>query len=152
MWPWLSMVKLDFQCDLDSPCFHRVFSVTLTLMFHWDYELGFSDICTCVTLTMVCLHLEVFLFYAAFIWHSVMFARWWFWWASMLFVLSLAQFLGIICSANTRQPHFSKVINMSPTGFHLAWHLTHWGRDKWMPFRRWHFQLHFLEWKCLNSD
>ena len=30
--------------------------------------------------------------------------------------------------------------------------LTHWGRDKWTPFRRRHFQLHFPEWKCLNSD
>ena len=29
--------------------------------------------------------------------------------------------------------------------------LTHWGRDKWMPFGRQHFQVHFLEWKCLNS-
>ena len=30
--------------------------------------------------------------------------------------------------------------------------LTHWGRDKWTPFRRRHFQMHFLEWKFLNSD
>ena len=30
--------------------------------------------------------------------------------------------------------------------------LTHWGRDKWTPFRRRHFQMHFLEWKCLNFD
>ena len=29
--------------------------------------------------------------------------------------------------------------------------LTHGGRDtKWPPFRRWHFQTHFLEWKLLN--
>ena len=25
--------------------------------------------------------------------------------------------------------------------------ITHWGRDKWTPFRRRHFQVHFLEWK-----
>ena len=31
-------------------------------------------------------------------------------------------------------------------------HLTHWDRDKWPPFRRKHFQMHFLEWKCLNLD
>ena len=30
--------------------------------------------------------------------------------------------------------------------------LTHWGRDKWTPFRSRHFEVHFLEWKCLNSD
>ena len=30
--------------------------------------------------------------------------------------------------------------------------LTHWSRDKWPPFRRRHFQMHFLEWKCLNFD
>ena len=31
--------------------------------------------------------------------------------------------------------------------------LTHWGRDKkWTPFCRRHVQVHFLEWKCLNSD
>ena len=30
--------------------------------------------------------------------------------------------------------------------------LTHWGRDKWTPFRRRHFQLHFPEWKCLNCE
>ena len=30
--------------------------------------------------------------------------------------------------------------------------LTYWGRGKWTPFRRRHFQMHFLEWKCLNSD
>ena len=29
--------------------------------------------------------------------------------------------------------------------------LTHWGRDKLRPFRRRHFQMHFLEWKCMNS-
>ena len=29
---------------------------------------------------------------------------------------------------------------------------THWGRDKWTPFRRWHFQTHSLEWKCYNFD
>ena len=28
----------------------------------------------------------------------------------------------------------------------------HRGRDKWTPFRRRHFQMYFLEWKCLNSD
>ena len=30
--------------------------------------------------------------------------------------------------------------------------LTHWGRDKWSPFSRWHFQMHILEWKCINFD
>ena len=29
-------------------------------------------------------------------------------------------------------------------------YLTHWGRDKWPPFRRRHFQAHFLERKCQN--
>ena len=28
--------------------------------------------------------------------------------------------------------------------------LTHWGRDKMAAFRRWHFQTHFLQLKCLN--
>ena len=28
--------------------------------------------------------------------------------------------------------------------------LTQWGRDKWRPFSRRHFQMHFLEWKCIN--
>ena len=27
--------------------------------------------------------------------------------------------------------------------------LTHWGWDKWLPFSRRHFQMHFLEWKCI---
>ena len=45
--------------------------------------------------------------------------------------------------------------------WHLAWQrhagyiaisLTHWGRDKWPPFSRRHFQMHFLEWKCINFD
>ena len=31
-------------------------------------------------------------------------------------------------------------------------HLTHWGRDKWTPFSRRHFQMHFLDWKCMNFD
>ena len=30
--------------------------------------------------------------------------------------------------------------------------LTHWGRDKWSPFSRRHFKMHFLEWKCINFD
>ena len=30
--------------------------------------------------------------------------------------------------------------------------LTHWGRDKWPPFSRRHFQMHFLEWKCIHFD
>ena len=31
-------------------------------------------------------------------------------------------------------------------------YLTHWGREKWTPFHRQHFQMYFLQWKCLNSD
>ena len=35
----------------------------------------------------------------------------------------------------------------------LISHLTHWGRDKWPPFPGIrHFQMHFLEWKCMNFD
>ena len=30
--------------------------------------------------------------------------------------------------------------------------LTHWGRDKWAPFSRRHFQMYFLEWKCMDFD
>ena len=30
--------------------------------------------------------------------------------------------------------------------------LTHWGRDKWPPFRRRHLQAHFLERKCPNFN
>ena len=30
--------------------------------------------------------------------------------------------------------------------------LTHWGRDKWTPFRRRHIQMHFREWKYMNFD
>ena len=35
-----------------------------------------------------------------------------------------------------------------------AWDLdlTHWAETKWARFSRWYFQMHFLEWKCLNSD
>ena len=28
--------------------------------------------------------------------------------------------------------------------------LTYWGRDKFAPFCRQHFQMHFLEWKCMS--
>ena len=31
-------------------------------------------------------------------------------------------------------------------------HLTHWGPDKWPPFRRQYFQMHFLEWRHVNFD
>ena len=30
--------------------------------------------------------------------------------------------------------------------------LTHWAETKWPPFSRRHFQVHFLEWKCMNFD
>ena len=30
--------------------------------------------------------------------------------------------------------------------------ITHWGWDKWPPFARRHFQMHFLEWKYINFD
>ena len=30
--------------------------------------------------------------------------------------------------------------------------LTHWGREKWPTFPRRHFEMHFLEWKCMNLD
>ena len=30
--------------------------------------------------------------------------------------------------------------------------LTHWGRDKWTPFRRQLFQMHFLEWRCMYFE
>ena len=31
-----------------------------------------------------------------------------------------------------------------------AYMLTHWGRDKWPPFSKLYFQMHFREWKCMN--
>ena len=34
----------------------------------------------------------------------------------------------------------------------MSKYLTHWGRDKWPPFSRRHFQMDFLEWKCMNFD
>ena len=34
----------------------------------------------------------------------------------------------------------------------FAYDLTHWGWDKWLPFRRRYFQMYFLEWKCMNFD
>ena len=30
--------------------------------------------------------------------------------------------------------------------------LIHWGLDKCPPFSKRHFQMHFLEWKCINFD
>ena len=30
--------------------------------------------------------------------------------------------------------------------------LTHWGRDKMAAISRRHFQIYFLEWKCMNFD
>ena len=38
------------------------------------------------------------------------------------------------------------------TSHEICTGLTHWGHNSWPPFSRWHFQLHFLEWKCLNFD
>ena len=35
-------------------------------------------------------------------------------------------------------------------GHRPLWALTHWSWDKWTPLRRRHFQVHFLEWKCMN--
>ena len=31
-------------------------------------------------------------------------------------------------------------------------YLTHWGREIWPTFPRRHFEMHFLEWKCMNFD
>ena len=36
--------------------------------------------------------------------------------------------------------------------FRIRVELSHWGRDKRTPFRRRHFQMHFLQWKCWNYD
>ena len=35
---------------------------------------------------------------------------------------------------------------------HAIWvkSTKYWGPDKLLPFRRWHFQMHFLEWRCVN--
>ena len=30
--------------------------------------------------------------------------------------------------------------------------LTHWAKTKWSSFSRQHFQMHFLEWKCINFN
>ena len=30
--------------------------------------------------------------------------------------------------------------------------MTFWNATKWLPFYRWHFEMHFLEWKCMNFD
>ena len=41
---------------------------------------------------------------------------------------------------------------LGPFTAHVSFPLTHWDQDKWPPFSRRHFQMHFLEWKCINSD
>ena len=40
---------------------------------------------------------------------------------------------------------FSKLSLGNPSS--CCWLLTYWGREKWTPFRRRHFQMHFLECK-----
>ena len=46
----------------------------------------------------------------------------------------------------------TKLSVMEITGPTSGWlMLTHWGRDKWTPFRQRHFQMNFLDWKCLIS-
>ena len=44
------------------------------------------------------------------------------------------------------------IIRHSHFVYFLIMFSTHCGRDKLTPVRRRHFQMHFLEWKCLNSD
>ena len=49
------------------------------------------------------------------------------------------------------------VTGLHPNGvykatFNSRWQLTHWGRDKMDAIRRRHFQVHFLEWKCIHYD
>ena len=42
-------------------------------------------------------------------------------------------------------------ILLHPCGlYHMEVHLTHWGREKWTPFSRQHFQMHYLQRKWVN--
>ena len=47
-----------------------------------------------------------------------------------------------------------KSVQMIDTDVDLTFSIpfTHWGRDKMATISRWHFQMHFLEWKCKHFD
>ena len=48
--------------------------------------------------------------------------------------------------------HFSEIIFPTDAKMSNVVKLTHWGRHKWPPFSRRHFQMHFLEWICMDFD
>ena len=41
---------------------------------------------------------------------------------------------------------------MPYTSWEVSSMLTHWGQDKMAAIFIWHFQMHFLEWICINFD
>ena len=53
----------------------------------------------------------------------------------------------LLPAAQILQMHQYHVVSCPTVNFCIAF--THWGRDKWPPFRR-HFGVRFLEWKLLN--
>ena len=65
-------------------------------------------------------------------------------------ILSRPQWVNTVASASICWIHAFPVVHGLSTMPYTE--LTHWGRDKWPPFSRRHFQMHFLEWKCVDFD
>ena len=68
-----------------------------------------------------------------------------------IYIMQYAHFFFCVVAVWERISNFTPNFILCVITF-LCGDLTHWGRDKWTPFRRRHFQMHFLERKCLNSD
>ena len=69
-----------------------------------------------------------------------------------LFVLYRRYIIPYPVPTTSKWVHFLIKVFINTFWATLHLHLTHWDRDKWTPLRRRHFQIDFLEWKCLNSD
>ena len=61
---------------------------------------------------------------------------------------ALRVYLRIQCSVVIANQSVFKILIMD--AHVLLCYLTHWRREKWTPFSRRHFQMHFLQWKCTN--
>ena len=69
-------------------------------------------------------------------------------WSGVMGMYQYVCMAGFLHSRGSRCPDTYKCQSISS-----HWKcLTHWGRDKWPPFSRRHFETHFLEWKYWNFD
>ena len=105
---------------------------------------GYNHIMICNYLWWCCFHTQIKDFWCFF--KLLQFCLWYYRPVYFFYITDIHWHCRGFSNNDILVPH----VKFGGLFFINRWTLTHWGRDKWLPFSRRHFQTHFLEWKIFE--